>query len=221
MATTSKIQEIGTQREYDYKEKHYRATVLIMENWDKWECSKEKADAFTIWQELVYNLKPNGDYTPKMYLETPKQFWNKWPYTKEDPVERFIWFSASYAKDLIESGKVELKDFETTADMFLNWMVKKHWGIKQPESVQTQQTTPVAQTLPPDLITAEQIKYAHTLWGKTGLNDEAWKKYISDTYKVSSSKELTKHQASEFIEYIKTLEPMPLPTKPVDDDLPF
>ena len=227
MATTSKISEIGTQREYDYKEKHYRATVLIMENWDKWECSKEKADAFTIWQELVYNLKPNGDYTPKMYLETPKQFWNKSStWKKEDPVEKFIGFALSYAKDIVIAeimAKEEKSEWVLKiADQMFDWMIKKHKENQPVQATQTQQTTPVAQTPASDLITPEQVKYAHTLWGKTWLNDEAWKKYLQETYKVWSSKELTKHQATQFIDYIKTIEPLPLPTTPsADEDLPF
>lgn len=100
-------------------------------------------------------------------------------------------------------------------------MTKKHSQNKPVQTPQAQLTTPVAQTPTSELITPEQIKLARTLWGKTGLNDEAWKKYISETYKVSSSKELTKRQASEFIDYIKTIEPLPLPTTPVDEDLPF
>lgn len=220
MASTSKIQEIWTQREYDYKEKHYRATILTMENWDKWECSQTKADAFILWQELVYNLKPNGEYTPKMYLETPKQFWNKGNLPKEDQKVTIASISAWYTKDLIVAWKIELADFAYTADIIFNW-VNKHADNVPIQTPQAKPTTPVAQTSASDLITTEQIKLARTLWAKTGLNDEEWKKYVSETYKVSSSKDLTKKQASEFIDYIKTIEPMPLPTKPVDDDLPF
>jgi hypothetical protein len=105
--------------------------------------------------------------------------------------------------------------------MFLNWMTQKHSQNKPVQTPQTQQTTPVAQIPASDLITEEQRKYANGLWTKTGMNREAWKKYILETYKKDSSTKLTKKEATEFIEYIKTIEPLPLPTKPVDDDLPF
>lgn len=217
---TWKIVEIVKTREYDYEWKKYYATTMKLDNDDQWECSKAKPDFFTVGQSITYEIT-EWQYGNKIKLEQTQQAKKTGTWQKDDPVEKFIWFSASYAKDLIECWKVELKDFGITADMFLNWMTNKHSSIKPAQAPQVQQTTPVAQTSTSDLITPEQIKYAHTLWSKTGLNDESWKKYISDTYKVWSSKDLTKTQASEFIEYIKTLEPMPLPTKPVDDDLPF
>lgn len=219
---TWKIQEIVEVGTHPYDNKTMYDYTLKIDNGDLWVCTKGKPNFFTVGQTISYEITDNGKYGMKIKLEQEEQKpKNKWNRQKEDPIERFIGFSASYAKDLIECWKVELSAFENTADMFLNWMTKKHSQNKLAQAPQTQPTTTVAQTPASDLISEQQVKYAHTLWGKTGLNDEEWKKYISDTYKVWSSKDLTKSQASEFIEYIKTLEPMPLPTKPVDDDLPF
>jgi len=216
-----KIQEIVKTREYDYQWKVMYATTLKLDNGDQWECSKAKPDFFTVGMSITYELI-EWQYGNKIKLEqTQQQKQFKGSYQKEDPIERFIGFAMSYAKDCAVAGKIEITDIIPIAKE-LFWAMNDMLADNKPvQTPQTQQTTPVAQSSTPDLITPEQIKYAHTLWSKTGLNDEAWKKYISDTYKVSSSKELTKHQASEFIEYIKTIEPLPLPTKPVDDDLPF
>ena len=221
MQKTAKILEIVKTREYDYENKHYYATTLKLDNGDEWECSKAKANFFQVWQSIEYIIE-EWQYGKKIKLVQPAKQ-SKWTWQKEDPIEKFIGFAASYSKDLVESWKIELKDWESNADVFFNWMVKKHKDNKPVQEPQTQQTPPVAQTSTADLITPEQIKYARTLWTKTWLNDEAWKKYIIETYKVDSSKKLTKHQASEFIDYIKTIPVLPIePEAPKqDDDLPF
>ena len=208
-------------REYPYQDKTYYASTLKLDNGDTWECSKSKPDFFTVWQSITYEIT-DWQYGKKIKLEQTQQT-KQWKSTrqKEDPIEKFIWFAFAYSKDLALAWVIQRSEIVKEAHNLFTWMKELLSDNKPVQATQTQQTIPVAQSSTSELITPEQIKYAHTLWGKTGLNDEAWKKYISDTYKVSSSKELTKHQASEFIEYIKTIEPLPLPTKPVDDDLPF
>lgn len=223
MSKIWKILEIVKTREYPFNWETYYATTLKLDNGDVGECSKKKPNFFQVGQSIEYTIE-EWQYGNKIKLvQNQQQRQSKWTWQKEDPIERMIWFAASYAKDYIVAGKGELKDFDSIANVFYDWMDRKLGSIKPVQAPQTQQTTPVTQTSASDLITSEQIKYARTLWGKTWLNDEAWKKHIIETYKVDSSKKLTKHQASEFIDYIKTIPVLPLePEAPKqDDDLPF
>jgi hypothetical protein len=90
----------------------------------------------------------------------------------------------------------------------LNWMNAKYKEIKpapqqaqeQPKASEHHETT---QTPPSDLISASQVTLVKTLWGKTGLPEEKIREYLKTTFKVTSTKELTKTQASDFIKYLQ------------------
>lgn len=183
---------------------------LEMENGDRGSIWKKKINAFNIWDSLTYNLEP-WKFEWKFYLKEVRQNKRNWSSRpSENPQEKFIWFAMSYAKDIVVAQIQQTDMFSTEAmlklaDELYLWMNNKFIWIQE----QKNQSEPKNNEEQPkqeeksDLISPKQITLIKTLWTKTKLDESNIRKWMKDKFWVESSKDLTKGQASEFIDQLQ------------------
>lgn len=225
MAKTAKILEIKSIRPYTTSEwKQLYAHLIIMDNGDEWECSKVKENWLSIWEELQYELIPwTGNYANKIKLLKKELKTNGKSYQQEDPQVRFIGFAISYAKDIAVANITkwfitESEKILDHADLFLKWMNDEYLKIKPKQPTENTQNE---QKNNSDLISSSQITLVKTLRWKTWLTEEDIRKYMKDNYNVWSTKELTKEQASLFIDYMQALVKFQEQSGSKKDEFPF
>lgn len=117
------------------KKDNYGNTSYAIEfaNGDKgyYTSKSENQDKFVINQEAEYTIEKktgkNGSDYFKISLPSDGNNFRggKGNYQPRDPKEQVASYSASYTKDLIIAGKVDIKDLETTIDRFYNKIMSK------------------------------------------------------------------------------------------------
>lgn len=226
---TSKIAEIKKIRSYPFEWKTMYAHLVLMENGDEWEVTKQKENWVSVWEELTYELLDWKEwYAKRLKLEKKSTRKGGWNSQSRNYKADFISFAMSYAKDLMCEDISKKQDHPwllvAYAEEIYDRMCEKFDKLNEQTPVsQPQATQPSTNS---DKISDAQVWYAQSLWKSTGLSEEQRKTYIKDKYWVESTKDLTKEQAKEYIDALKdpkfkdTISGSK-PKKEIDDDLPF
>lgn len=122
--TTSKIKEIVWVKERQGNNWTVYYFTVVMENGDKYPIKKGKMkkDGYQLGQELNYTIEKDWEYDKIFVQEEKKEFGKFMP---KDYAKDFISFSASYVKDLVVAGKIEMKDYEKSFDRLWKMMCEK------------------------------------------------------------------------------------------------
>jgi hypothetical protein len=106
--------------------------LVEMKNGDRGYYSTKSPDQnkFIVNQEAEYEIEEKIGKNDKPWWKItapsdPKPFVKGGGRPPVDPKVQFIGFSASYSKDLICAGKVEMKDFENTFNKIYALMISK------------------------------------------------------------------------------------------------
>lgn len=117
---------------FDKKDNYGQYSFLIeFKNGDKgyYNHKDENQQKFVSGVETNYTIDEkvgkNGNLYWKLAIPGESTFKPGGSKPPIDPKVQFIGFSASYSKDLICAGKVEMKDFETTFNKIYALMISK------------------------------------------------------------------------------------------------
>ena len=187
------------------------AIKIEMENWDVGEVNKKTSDAFKVWDELEYETKNDEKYWMKIIEKKKEQNNQKknGSWQQEDPKVKMIWFALSYAKDLRswQGDTANMEKLLSQADSMFAWMLLQLDFLKKLEKDVVQSATKQSEP-----ITDSQVKYLHGLWNEIAIDswipmdecDKIRRQFMKDKFGVETSKDMTKEQASKFIEDLKS-----------------
>ena len=137
MEKTAKIVSVTEKTRTNPKTQEivYFSTVK-MDNGDEYTISRGKSQTwfFKEWKDLVYKIEKINEYD-KIVIKEDKPAYTGKTWFSKDYTKDWVAFAISYAKDLVTSDKVELKDFIKTADKIYDRMLSKYkWDVKVPEA---------------------------------------------------------------------------------------
>lgn len=118
------IKEIHSTRKWSWGKWDVFYFDITLSDWVRWSIGKQKEDAFKVWDEINYETEVK-DWKTKIKEIKDKQAYLWW--AKKDYPKDAVSFAMSYAKDLVVSGKIELNNLITQADIIYDRMKKKYW----------------------------------------------------------------------------------------------
>lgn len=136
METTAKVKSIAEPKEWNWPNGIVYYLTMDMDNGDTVNIGKKSSTAFSIGDEIKYEVisEERGVKKIKEVKEEYKK--NAGNYTPKNPRIEAITMCMSYAKDLVVSGKVEIKSIKDVAQSLLDWAIDNINTIDVPAKVE-------------------------------------------------------------------------------------